>query len=104
MPTPGTTAANAYPHVFARLDLGFCTLPNRVLMGPMNTGLEDHGRKRRRCVGSREDSAAMPGDGRASLHDRPVPGRGTAPLMTTHQPPPPRPVETAKIPYNHRRW
>ncbi|HEY4560179.1 MAG TPA: 2,4-dienoyl-CoA reductase FMN-binding domain-containing protein, partial [Lysobacter sp.] len=34
----------AYPHLFAPLDLGFCTLPNRVLMGSMHTGLEDHAR------------------------------------------------------------
>jgi 2,4-dienoyl-CoA reductase (NADPH2) len=31
----------SYPHLFAPLDLGFCTLPNRVLMGSMHTGLED---------------------------------------------------------------
>jgi 2,4-dienoyl-CoA reductase (NADPH2) len=30
-----------YPHLFTRLDLGFTTLPNRVLMGSMHTGLED---------------------------------------------------------------
>ena len=30
-----------YPHLFEPLDLGFCTLPNRVLMGSMHTGLED---------------------------------------------------------------
>ncbi|HWG10940.1 MAG TPA: NADPH-dependent 2,4-dienoyl-CoA reductase [Rhodanobacteraceae bacterium] len=35
---------NPYPHLFAPLDLGFCTLPNRVLMGSMHTGLEDHAR------------------------------------------------------------
>jgi 2,4-dienoyl-CoA reductase (NADPH2) len=34
----------AYPHLLAPLDLGFTTLPNRVLMGSMHTGLED-GRK-----------------------------------------------------------
>ncbi len=33
-----------YPHLFQPLDLGFCTLPNRVLMGSMHTGLEDHAR------------------------------------------------------------
>ena len=37
MPTP-------YPHLLAPLDLGFTTLRNRVLMGSMHTGLEDHGR------------------------------------------------------------
>jgi 2,4-dienoyl-CoA reductase (NADPH2) len=31
----------AYPHLFTPLDLGFTTLPNRVLMGSMHTGLED---------------------------------------------------------------
>ena len=30
-----------YPHLFTPLDLGFTTLPNRVLMGSMHTGLED---------------------------------------------------------------
>jgi 2,4-dienoyl-CoA reductase (NADPH2) len=30
-----------YPNLFAPLDLGFTTLPNRVLMGSMHTGLED---------------------------------------------------------------
>jgi 2,4-dienoyl-CoA reductase (NADPH2) len=35
---------HAYPHLFAPLDLGFCTLPNRVLMGSMHTGLEDRSR------------------------------------------------------------
>ena len=38
------TAATPYSHLFAPLDLGFCTLPNRVLMGSMHTGLEDHAR------------------------------------------------------------
>ena len=30
-----------YPHLLSPLDLGFRTLPNRVLMGSMHTGLED---------------------------------------------------------------
>lgn len=33
-----------YPHLLAPLDLGFTTLRNRVLMGSMHTGLEDHAR------------------------------------------------------------
>jgi 2,4-dienoyl-CoA reductase (NADPH2) len=33
-----------YPHLLSPLDLGFVTLPNRVLMGSMHTGLEDHAR------------------------------------------------------------
>ncbi len=36
--------SETYPHLFAPLDLGFCTLPNRVLMGSMHTGLEDRSR------------------------------------------------------------
>jgi 2,4-dienoyl-CoA reductase (NADPH2) len=32
---------NTYPHLLAPLELGFTTLPNRVLMGSMHTGLED---------------------------------------------------------------
>lgn len=36
--------APPYPHLFSPLDLGFCTLPNRVLMGSMHTGLEDRAR------------------------------------------------------------
>lgn len=40
-----TDAANSpFPHLFKPLDLGFVTLPNRVLMGSMHTGLEDHAR------------------------------------------------------------
>ncbi|WP_313271187.1 NADPH-dependent 2,4-dienoyl-CoA reductase [Stenotrophomonas sp.] len=40
------TPANdtAYPHLFAPLDLGFTRLRNRILMGSMHTGLEDHAR------------------------------------------------------------
>ena len=33
-----------YPRLLAPLDLGFVTLPNRVLMGSMHTGLEDRAR------------------------------------------------------------
>ena len=36
--SPGVTR---YPHLLAPLDLGFTTLPNRVLMGSMHVGLED---------------------------------------------------------------
>ncbi len=32
-----------YPHLFAPLDLGHVTLPNRVLMGSMHTNLEERG-------------------------------------------------------------
>ncbi|MBS0591598.1 MAG: NADPH-dependent 2,4-dienoyl-CoA reductase [Proteobacteria bacterium] len=48
MPTlttsPSDSTATPYPHLFAPLDLGFTTLANRVLMGSMHTGLEDHAR------------------------------------------------------------
>nr|WP_156890146.1 NADPH-dependent 2,4-dienoyl-CoA reductase [Silanimonas lenta] len=38
------TMTARFPHLFRPLDLGFCTLPNRVLMGSMHTGLEDRSR------------------------------------------------------------
>ena len=49
MLTPALSASpisslQPYPYLFAPLDLGFCTLPNRVLMGSMHTGLEDRAR------------------------------------------------------------
>lgn len=36
-----TDSPSLYPHLLSPLELGFCTLPNRVLMGSMHTGLED---------------------------------------------------------------
>mgnify|MGYP001028489058 CR=1 FL=1 len=36
-----TDTASTYPRLFEPLDLGFTTLPNRLLMGSMHTGLED---------------------------------------------------------------
>ncbi|MET4002582.1 MULTISPECIES: NADPH-dependent 2,4-dienoyl-CoA reductase [Arthrobacter] len=33
--------AGQFPHLFSPLDLGFTTLPNRVLMGSMHVGLEE---------------------------------------------------------------
>jgi len=42
--TTAPAAHSSFPHLFAPLDLGFVTLPNRVLMGSMHTGLEDHAR------------------------------------------------------------
>lgn len=36
------TVESHFPHLLAPLDLGFTTLKNRVLMGSMHTGLEDH--------------------------------------------------------------
>ena len=35
--------ASAYPHLLSPLDLEFMTLPNRVVMGSMHTGLEETG-------------------------------------------------------------
>lgn len=35
------TETTEYPHLLAPLDLGFVTLPNRVLMGSMHVGLEE---------------------------------------------------------------
>ncbi len=39
-----------YPHLLAPLDLGFTTLPNRVLMGSMHVGLEDRPKNLRRLA------------------------------------------------------
>ncbi|MFJ8584516.1 FAD-dependent oxidoreductase [Streptomyces sp. NPDC093595] len=39
-PTP-SPATSPYPHLLRPLDLGFTTLPNRVLMGSMHVGLEE---------------------------------------------------------------
>ena len=44
MTTLDPITVTPYPHLLAPLDLGFCTLTNRVLMGSMHTGLEDHAR------------------------------------------------------------
>ncbi len=32
---------NKYPHIFQSIDLGITTLPNRIIMGSMHTGLEE---------------------------------------------------------------
>jgi len=40
--TAGIGSAPFYPRLLSPLDLGFTTLRNRVLMGSMHTGLEDH--------------------------------------------------------------
>ncbi len=42
MSVTSVQATNTYPRLFAPLDLGHCVLPNRVLMGSMHTGLEEH--------------------------------------------------------------
>ncbi|MBZ0249892.1 MAG: hypothetical protein K8F93_09560, partial [Burkholderiales bacterium] len=44
VPAADRLVTPAYPHLLAPLDLGFTTLPNRVLMGSMHTGLEDKAR------------------------------------------------------------
>ncbi len=38
---PASAPHAEFPHLLAPLDLGFVTLPNRVLMGSMHVGLED---------------------------------------------------------------
>jgi len=47
-----------YPHLLEPLDLGFVTLRNRVLMGSMHTGLEDHARDFPRLAAYFEERAA----------------------------------------------
>ncbi|MFD5506612.1 FAD-dependent oxidoreductase [Streptomyces sp. NPDC127051] len=36
------SSQSRYPNLLSPLDLGFTTLPNRVIMGSMHTGLEEH--------------------------------------------------------------
>ena len=47
-----------FPHLLAPLDLGFTTLKNRVLMGSMHTGLEDHKKDFPRLAAYFEERAA----------------------------------------------
>src|SRR5690348_7918020 len=47
-----------YPHLLAPLDLGFTTLPNRVLMGSMHVGLEDRPKNLRRLADFYAERAA----------------------------------------------
>ena len=74
-----------YPHIFRQLDLGFTTLPNRILMGSMHTGLEDRKAHERVAayfaerarggvglmvtggVAPNEEGAALPGAGKLSV-------------------------------------
>jgi 2,4-dienoyl-CoA reductase (NADPH2) len=50
--------STSYPHLLEPLDLGFVTLRNRVLMGSMHTGLEDHARDFPRLAAYFEERAA----------------------------------------------
>jgi 2,4-dienoyl-CoA reductase (NADPH2) len=43
-------ARHRYPHLFTPLEIGPLTLPNRVVMGSMHTGLEDHPRRNDRLA------------------------------------------------------
>ena len=74
-----------YPNIFTPLDLGFKTLPNRILMGSMHTGLEDRKAHQRVAayfaerarggvalmvtggVSPNEEGAALPGAGKLSV-------------------------------------
>jgi len=55
-----------YPHLLAPLDLGFTTLPNRVLMGSMHVGLEEAENDPERIL----DDNAVPEDDRPERHRR----------------------------------
>ena len=74
----------AYPHMLAPLDLGFTTLPNRVLMGSMHTNLEEKGdwnrvaefyAARARGGAGPVTGAGASGRGRRSTAPGPGPGR-----------------------------
>ena len=48
--TTRTTGTDAYPTLLSPLDLGSITLPNRVIMGSMHTGLEDRAKNTARLA------------------------------------------------------
>ena len=83
------TSAPSYPHLFAPLDLGHVTLPNRVLMGSMHVGLEEapdgfarmaafYAERARAGVGLIVTGGIAPND-----EARPYPG-GAKPVSYTH--------------------
>ncbi|MCW7549865.1 NADPH-dependent 2,4-dienoyl-CoA reductase [Photorhabdus sp. APURE] len=73
-----------YPHLFAPLDLGFTTLKNRILMGSMHTGLEEHPDPQRLARFYAERAAggvALIVTGGISPNKQGVIGKGTAFLV-----------------------
>ncbi len=63
---------SAYPHLLTPLDLGFTTLPNRVLMGSMHVGLEEA-----RTASSGWPRSTPPGPAAASASWSPAASRRT---------------------------
>ncbi|MCT8353292.1 oxidoreductase [Photorhabdus kayaii] len=74
-----------YPHLFAPLDLGFTTLKNRILMGSMHTGLEEHPDRAQRLARFYAERAAggvaLIVTGGISPNKQGVIGKGTAFLV-----------------------
>ncbi|NHB96275.1 NADPH-dependent 2,4-dienoyl-CoA reductase [Photorhabdus stackebrandtii] len=74
-----------YPHLFTPLDLGFTTLKNRILMGSMHTGLEEHPDRAQRLARFYAERAAggvaLIVTGGISPNKQGVIGKGTAFLV-----------------------
>ncbi len=83
---PVETLSQQYPHMFTPLDLGFTTLPNRVLMGSMHVGLEEHPNGFERMAAFYAERArggvALMVTGGISPNDAGRPMRGGAKLTT----------------------
>jgi 2,4-dienoyl-CoA reductase (NADPH2) len=78
-----------YPHLLSPLDLGFTTLPNRVLMGSMHIGLEEAERGFERMAAFYAErargGAALIVTGGISPNDRGRPYEGGAKLTTEEE-------------------
>uniref|UniRef100_UPI0036D96660 oxidoreductase n=1 Tax=Photorhabdus sp. RM322S TaxID=3342825 RepID=UPI0036D96660 len=74
-----------YPHLFTPLNLGFTTLKNRILMGSMHTGLEEHPDRAQRLARFYAERAAggvaLIVTGGISPNKQGVIGKGTAFLV-----------------------
>ncbi len=82
-----STMTHPYPHLLAPLDLGFTTLKNRVLMGSMHTGLEDHEHLDRMAVYFAERARGQVGlivTGGFAPNDAAAPMAGAGTLTTAH--------------------
>ena len=86
-----------YPHLLSPLDLGFTTLPNRVLMGSMHVGLEEAERGFERMAAFYAERARG-----ASASSSPAASPPTTPDARTRaapsSPPTPRPSSTGGSP------
>ncbi|MFF3323409.1 FAD-dependent oxidoreductase [Streptomyces sp. NPDC002889] len=88
-PTTSPGTGTPYPHLLSPLDLGFTTLPNRVLMGSMHIGLEEAERGFERMAAFYAERArggvGLIVTGGISPNDRGRPYEGGAKLTTEEE-------------------